>query len=254
MSETDRPRTWLLGLTCLFFAHAAAWAGGDFAVSPLRVDLAPAERSAAVTVTNDGKEKLNFQLEAKEWTQDEQGNDRYTSAPDLVFFPRILSVEPGQEGTIRLGVKSPSVSTERSFRLFIEELPGAPKPKSQPGMQVDVLVRFGLPIFSAPLQPKDGLAIESLELKQRRATILARNTGNRRQVVRGLHLRGKDAAGQQVYSLDIADRYILAGLLKSYSTVLTPTQCQQITSLTVEIKTDRLSDMRALTVSPGMCS
>ena len=232
---------------------AQALAGGEFAISPLSVDLGPQARSAAVTVTNEGKEKLNFQLEAREWTQDAAGKDQYAETRDLIFFPKILSVEPGQEGIIRVGLKTAPTATERSYRLFIEELPGLVKPPPGSAAVINVLIRFGLPIFSAPIKPEEGIAIETLEMKKGLVTFAARNTGNRRQVVRGLHLRGAGSSGEAVYSLDLADRYILAGVLKPYSTTLTAAQCQKIAVLSVEMKTDKVSDLRKLEVNRTMC-
>lgn len=250
---THRYRRALVAACWTFLACAQALAGGEFAVSPLRVDLGPKARSAAVTVTNEGKEKVNFQLQAMEWTQDAAGKDQYAETQDLIFFPKILSVEPGQEGIIRVGLKTGPAAVERSYRLFIEELPGLVKPPPGSSAHINVLIRFGLPIFSAPIKPEDGIAIETLELKKGVVSFAARNTGNRRQVVRGLHLRGADASGEAVYSLDLADRYILAGVVKPYTTTLTGAQCQKIAVLAIEMKTDNLSDMRKLDVDRAMC-
>lgn len=250
---THRYRRALAAACSLYLACAQALAGGEFAISPLRVDLGPKARSAAVTVTNEGKEKLNFQLQAMEWTQDAAGKDQYAPTSDLIFFPKIMSVEPGQEGIVRVGLRTGAAATERSYRLFIEELPGLVKPPPGSSAHIDVLIRFGLPIFSAPIKPEDGIAIETLELRKGVLAFAARNTGNRRQVVRGLHLRGVDSSGEPVYSLDLADRYILAGVLKPYTTTLSAAQCQKISVLSVEMKTDKLSDMRKLDVTRAMC-
>src|SRR5918911_668214 len=89
------------GFAGLFFVCAPVFAA-EFSVAPIRLDLAPAVRSGALTVRNDSKEKISFQLEALEWTQDANGADRYTETADLIFFPKILGVEPGEEGVVRV--------------------------------------------------------------------------------------------------------------------------------------------------------
>lgn len=238
--------SWLL-LTCL------PSQAGEFAVNPVRLELGTAVRSGAVTVANESTEKLNFQLQAMEWTQDATGKDQYTETRDLIFFPKILSVEPGQEGVVRVGLKSGAATVEKTFRLFIEELPGAAKKPDGNGVHINFLVRFGLPIFVAPAQAQDGLTIEALDIKAGGIAISAKNTGNRHQMYKRLHLEGLDAAGNRVYAMDIADRYLLAGTLKSYSAELTAEQCRRMAVLAVEIQTDRVSQTRKLDVSRTMC-
>lgn len=233
------------------FGQAVA---GEFAVNPVRLELGPNARSAAVSVFNEGAEKLSFQLQASDWTQDAEGKDVYTDSRDLVFFPKIMSVEPGQEGIVRVGLKGGASLSERTFRLFIEELPGVVKKPQGNGAQITFLVRFGLPIFVAPLQAQDGLAIEAFDVRNGAIAMTAKNTGNRHQLYKRVHLVGTDGAGQQIYALDIADRYLLAGTAKSYSASLTAEQCRKIAVLSVEIQTDKLSQVRKLDVSRTMCS
>ena len=104
------------GVSSLLFALSQVWAG-DFSVNPIRIDFGPGVRSSALSVRNEGKEKLGFQVEAMEWTQDAAGADQYAESRDLVYFPRILSVAPGEEGLIRVGVKAPVVPVEKTYRL-----------------------------------------------------------------------------------------------------------------------------------------
>jgi fimbrial chaperone protein len=243
----------LAGAALLTFFSCAQVFAGEFTVNPVRIDLGTTARSAAITVANEGKEKLNFQIQAMDWAQDAAGKDQYNETRDLIFFPRIMSVEPGQEAVIRVGLKSGAAASERTFRLFIEELPGVVKKTEGNSAQINFLVRFGLPIFAAPIQPRDGLAIEGLELKDGVITVAARNTGNRHQVYKSMRLEGTDFSGNRVYGLDIADRYLLAGILKSYTATLTPEQCRNIAVLGIEITTDRLTETRKLDVSRAMC-
>lgn len=226
---------------------------GDFSVNPVRVDLSAKARSGVINVVNEGKEKLSFQVQAMEWTQDAAGADRYNDTSELVFFPKIMSLEGGQDAVIRLGLKSGATSSERSFRLFIEELPSNVRKVEGQGAQVNVLIRFGVPIFAAPREPQDSLGIEALELKKGAIAFSARNTGNRHHIFKSIKLEGKDAAGQRVYGLEIADRYLLASSLKSFSAAVPADQCRQLASLQLEIQTDKLTEMRKLEVSAPMC-
>lgn len=242
-------------------AIAAAWilltcglaVAGEFTVSPVRIDLGAGVKSGVFTITNDGNDKLSFQIQAMEWTQDAAGKDQYTETRDLIFFPKIMSVEPGQEGIVRVGLRTAAASTERTYRLFIEELPGVRKDPEGKAANIKFLIRFGAPIFAAPIKPQDGLEIEGLELKKGAISLLARNTGNRHQMVQGIHLKGTDSAGSTVFALDIADRYVLAGVQKSYTSAVTAEQCLRMAALNVEYKTDKLSAARKLEVTRAMC-
>jgi fimbrial chaperone protein len=227
-------------------------AAGEFIVSPVRLELGATARSGAITVRNEGKERLSFQLEAMEWRQDADGKDQYEQTQELVFFPRIMSVGPGEEALIRVGAKTPLVQREKTFRLFIQEMP-APGQPPPTGAQVNFLIRFGAPIFVVPVKAQDSLAVERLELVKGAVNIAARNSGNRHQVVQGIHLKGADAGGAEIFTLTLADRYLLSGTAKTFSATVPPQQCARITSLTVEVRTDRLSTVRKLDVDPTMC-
>jgi fimbrial chaperone protein len=56
-----------------------------------------------------------------------------------------------------------------------------------------------------------------------------------------------------VWSLTLADRYLLAGTAKAYSAVIPRADCTRIASLSVEVRTDKLSTVRKLDVDPTMC-
>jgi fimbrial chaperone protein len=249
---TFKSRIFTAALTCAALAGVPALAG-EFTVNPIRLEMGANVRSGAIGVRNEGKEKLSFQIQGMEWTQDAEGKDQYADTRDLVFFPKIMTVEPGDEGLVRVGARNALVPTEKTYRLFIEELPSGKPAEAVRGAQVNVLVRFGAPIFIVPAKPQDGLEIERLDMAKGVLTIAARNTGNRHQVVQGVNLKGLDAGGREVYALTLADRYLLAGTAKPYATSIAPEQCARIASLSVELKTDRLTAGRKLDVNRAMC-
>lgn len=240
----------LLAASCQLFAFAPAMAA-DFSVNPIRLELGAEVRSGAINVRNESTGKINFQLQAMAWTQDAEGKDRYEETSDLVYFPRIMTIEPGQEAVVRVGIRQALQATEKTYRLFIEEL--APAATDAAGAQINMLIRFGAPVFVAPLKPEDGLVIEGLDLSQSVLKLTARNTGNRHQVVQGIAVRGTDATGSDVYALTLADRYLLTGTAKGYTTTVPAEQCKRMTGLSVEVKTDKRSVTQRLPVTPAMC-
>jgi fimbrial chaperone protein len=236
--------SWLTGV------HA-----GDFTVSPIRLELDANARSGVISVRNEGDIRLGFQLQAMEWTQDAEGKDQYADSRDLIFFPKLMTLEPGDESVVRVGVRNAVVPIEKTYRLFIQELPGPTKEPQPEGKsaRIGVLIRFGAPIFLAPLKAEDRAEITALEMAKGTLSLKVKNTGNRHQVIEGIHLRGTDRGGAEVFSLTLADRYLLAGATKGYSTSIAAASCSMIADLTVELKTDKLGLKRKLDVTGAMC-
>lgn len=208
-------------------------------------------------VKNEGLEKLAFQIEAKEWTQDADGKDQYTDSTDLIFFPKILSLNAGVEGVIRVGAKNSIVAAEKTYRIFIEELPGVTPPPSQPGAQgsaqISVLIRFGAPVFIAPATPDDHADITSLALSHAVVALTIKNTGNRHQLVEGIELKGMDSFGKEIYALTLADRYLLNGASKGYKATIPAEQCAKLATLRVALKTDKAEAKRTIDVNRSSC-
>lgn len=249
-----RLKSWAAaGFAGLFLVCTPALAA-EFSVSPIRLELGPAARSGALTVRNDSKEKISFQLEAMEWTQDANGADRYTATPDLIFFPKILGVEPGEEAIVRVGAKKPVVPVEKTYRIFIQELPNPNRAGTDvAGPHVNVLLRFGAPIFVTPLQASDDADLTAVSLDKGALKLSVKNTGNRHQVIEGIHLQGIGSDGQELYTLTLADRYLLAGTTKAFTATIPAETCRRLAAITMELKTDKLSRTRKLDVSRANC-
>lgn len=243
----------LAGVTSFLFALCEGWAA-DFSVNPIRLELGPAVRSGVFSVRNDGTERLSFQIDAMEWTQDAAGADQYTETRDLIFFPKILAVEGGEQGIIRVGAKTPLVAAEKTYRLFIQELPRPSQIPSDGVPKVNLLMRFGAPVFITPAQPADSADVVGIGLAKGVLSLSVKNTGNRHQMVQGIHLKGTDPQGREVYTLTLADRYLLTGSTKAYTASIPTEKCLRIAALTVELKTDKLGLTHKLDVNRAMCS
>ena len=65
------PAKALHAFLAFFCAFVAAPAGAsEYTVSPMRMELDRDARSTVVTLTNTGKDRIEFQLKVMEWTQD----------------------------------------------------------------------------------------------------------------------------------------------------------------------------------------
>jgi len=121
------------------FAQAAS-----FTVSPVRVALSPAQKTVALTVTNNGSEPVVVQSQVQGWSQ-QDGEEIYTPTSDVLATPPIFTVQGGASQIIRIGLrKQPDSSDEQAYRLFLREVPGPPRPDLQ-GLQI--ALRMSIPVF-----------------------------------------------------------------------------------------------------------
>jgi fimbrial chaperone protein len=238
----------------LFWVTALPVAAGEYSVSPMRLDFDRETKSGIVTLKNVGSARLGFQLKAMEWKQDGAGKDVYVDTTDIIFFPRILTIEPSEERIIRVGVKVIPAAEERAFRLFIETLPEATSEPVTQGAHLNIIFRFALPIFVEPAvhQPKGQIA--SATFAKGELTLVLKNLGNEHyRVDDGVVIKGVSAQGEQVFTHTFPDRYVLAGVTKRYVTIIPAATCHEMATLEVNAKTEQFTLAQTLKVDAAMC-
>ena len=241
-----RPLLALLILLCLTTSATA----GDWRVIPIRLFLGPQIKNDSVRLINSATESLNLQMKATLWTQNDQGEDVYEETGDIIFFPRVLSIPPGEERLLRVGYKFPATTTEKTYRLFIEEIPNAAPGQASAVM---VAVRFGLPIFVAPPNPLQSAAIESIMLDQGVVSAQVNNTGNIHILPSKVAISGKNATGATVFTHDLRAWYVLTGNQRSFSTTLPPNECASASSLFFEFVCGPLKLTKEMPLSKSDC-
>lgn len=224
---------------------------GEWRVTPIRLDLGKDAKSGAVTVFNESDERLQVQMKAYEWTQDSEGKDRYEETDDILFFPRIMLYGGKGEKILRAGIKFPALEKEKTYRLFIEEIP---EPKKAQGASVAIAIRFGLPIFVKPLKEDARGEIASLSMAGGVLNAVASNTGNVHFLVQDVLVRGKDRKGERIFSKELKGWYLLAGASRSYSTDVPADVCPEVDGIDVEVRTDRLVMNGKLVADTSMCA
>ena len=243
-----------LAAAALALASLHAW-GGEFGVSPIRVDLDRGTRSAVVTVSNDGDAPLDFQIRATAWTQDAAGRDRYEPTGDLVFFPQQLRIPPRENRVVRLGYRNPALQIEKAYRLYIEEQ--APRNEStsdRPAASVAVAVRFGVPVFLRPPSVEEKGEVTDLALEGGKLGATVRNTGPVHFRINSVHLEGLGADGSTTFEQTLDGWYLLAGAERRYAAAFPPEACRRTARLRVEAVSDRLRLRSELPASASLCS
>jgi fimbrial chaperone protein len=154
-------------LTALGAVSGAAHAASLY-VAPVRVVLTPSRPVASVTLGSGEEEaEVAIQAEVMAWSQ-ENGQDVYQPTREVLVNPSIFRLSPGAQQIVRLGLQVPAASTERSYRIFFQQLPrdqALPK-DGKGGAQLQTLLRLAVPIFVPPA----GTPLQDAQWRLRRAS------------------------------------------------------------------------------------
>ena len=237
-------------LTGILTLSSAAHAG-EFRVTPIRVDLAAGGKgSAVISVINEGQESISFQIQARAWTQDAAGKDVYADTTDLIFFPQLMTAKGGETKVVRVGTKAPAPPLEKSYRLFIEEIPRREEAK---GAVVRVAFRFGVPVFRLPVLEKREGSIEDARVEKGTLSLQLRNTGTVHLKFDELEVVGKDAAGTEVFREKPASWYVLTGSSRLHTLPIPAEICARIGTLRVSTRSEEVILQKELTAGEGWC-
>jgi fimbrial chaperone protein len=223
---------------------------GEWRVKPIRIDLDKNAKSGIVTIINEGTEKLNVQMKAMEWTQDAEGKDVYIDTEDLIFFPKLMTIDKQEERILRAGIKIPAVAKEKTYRLFVEEIPA---PKKSEGINVAIAIRFGVPIFVRPIKAEPKGEIQKVEFAKGVALVVVNNTGNVHFMINTVRIKGKNDKGEEIFSKDINGWYLLNGSSRHYSTPVPKELCKDISKIDVQVVTDEITLSGQVNVDKTMC-
>jgi fimbrial chaperone protein len=241
----------LILLASVFGFFPSTVFSGEIRVTPVKLFFDQQFKNGIITVINEGDEPIQVEINAAEWTQDAEGKDQYHETKDLIFFPKILKMEKGEQRAVRAGIKSAAVSQEKTYRLFIKELPKA-TPETQ-GAQVRFAVQFAVPIFVKPVKEEIKGEITKLTYGNGQLGFDVRNTGNAHFRINSIIIKGVDGNGVETFSQEISGWYLLAGAMRSYGTPVTREICEDTAKFAVEVKSDQVTLNEKLDVIKTLC-
>jgi fimbrial chaperone protein len=254
-----RGRPWTQGRTLVSFilvvlavSGASSAAAADFTVNPIQIFLSSQNPSAILTVQNTSTEPLRFQLNAFNWTQDAAGQMVLTPTTEVIFFPRLLSLVPGEQRIVRVGASVPQGPVERTYRIFVEELPPA-FTQSAPAGQVRVLARMGIPIFIEPRTGRAELRLTPPTLQPGHVAFELRNTGTKHAIPQDIRVHGLGPAGEALWDREADAWYILAGDRRLYEVPLSREDCARTKTIAVEVKAGEQALAERLDVAAAAC-
>ena len=217
----------LFAISIIFPVHLFA---GAFQVMPVKIHYNAKKKSEIINVTNSGNEPLTVQLEIFEWTHNEKGEDTFTPTTDIVFFPKMVTIEPSGTKIIRIGYNGRLiVEKEKTYRLFIRELP-----VSKPGeSKLTFVLNISIPVFLAPVKEEYKSSIEKVELSNDKLNVHVKNNGNTTIQVGKTVITGFDEANVETFSIDVSGWYVLPGLSRIFPFDIARDKCLKTKNIKV---------------------
>lgn len=223
---------------------------GEWQVVPIRLDLGAAAKSGVLTVKNRSDESLNIQLKAYEWSQDPDGKDKYQDTADLIFMPKIATIDKQGEQVVRVGIKIPATAREKTYRLFIEEIP---KPRKAESSSISIAIRFGVPIFVKPLKEAIKGDIEKFEAVKGELSAAVSNSGTAHLNISAVNFRLRNARGDELFSKETKGWYLLSGISRRYSVPFPAELCKEAAVAEVDVKGDGLDLKKRVDMNVTSC-
>ncbi len=105
----------------------------------------------------------------------------------------------------------PAGAAEKSYRVFVEELPSLKAPQTANKSEVKVLTKMGIPIFIQPAKPLAAGTVEGMGLAKGKLAFTVKNTGNVHFLVQSVQVKALDAAGATAFEKNVEGWYVLTG-------------------------------------------
>ncbi len=230
-------------------AEAAA---SSYTVNPTRVYLNANAGSALVTLRNESAAPLRMQVKAQRWAQSLEGEIQLSPTDDLIVFPALLTLKPGEERKIRVATAIAFGAVEQTYRLYVEELPPTTTEQTE-GAAVRILTRMGVPVFLQPARPQAAALVRDLGLSGGRLTFQLANTGNSHFLPSSVIVRGFAANGTSVGDWSLNGWYVLAGSARAFALAIDRSACERVRSLLVEVTVEQTVIKSPLTTPGGAC-
>jgi fimbrial chaperone protein len=234
-------RTQLL-LACIALALTAIparAAAADLNIQPLSITLSKQSSSGALTLENTGSNDVRLQITGYAWNESGADDLQLIATDDLIIFPTLLTIKPGEQRSIRIGSTVSPNTVEQSYRVKIIELtPDTPGTD----MMIQLHAQITLPVFLPPAAPiaKNAPPMEIGGVVARSNTIAANvtNHGNTHHLVRSVHFVAHDAAGAAIFDGSTHGWYILSGITRTYSVPLPAQTCANVKSVSVDLESN----------------
>lgn len=218
----------------------------EFSIAPLRMQFEPGMRSGLVTVHNTDKRPIRFQLQLVDWTQDAAGEDIYTPSDGLIYFPRQLTVKPGDRAIVRIGPKGDLSAPEKTYRLRVSELPETNQEIT--GSVVNLTISFAIPVFIGATDTRPIARIAPMQMQDGKLQATIQNMGKSQFRIETLEVTGKDG-----YSQKMGGWYLLAGSSRQHTLSIPTETCRMQQHLDLIVKVGEHRFTSGIDIDPTQC-
>ena len=234
-----------LGLLC----GAGRVRASGLNISPVQVWLSPDTSKSLLTLRNEGPEDARFQVSVVAWDEDANSGMKLAPTDDVIVFPLVLELKVGETRSLRVGAVVPFGPVEKTYRVFLEELPPPEKPQTR--STVRVLTRVGIPIFLAPVKTLEDRKLSAVSVGAGGASVDVQNTGNVHFRVDSVRLEGFADGGGRLFEKEAQGWYVLAGAHKRYELEIPKDACRKVRKLVVSVKTEKEQVLQEPLETPG---
>lgn len=234
-----------LGLLC---GAGRARASG-LNISPVQVWLSPETARSLLTLRNEGPEDARYQVSVVAWDEDASSGMKLAPTEDIVVFPLVLELKVGETRSLRVGAVVPFGPVEKTYRVFLEELPPPERPQTR--STVRVLTRVGIPVFLAPTKTLEDRKLSKVSVGGGGASVDVQNTGNVHFRVDSVRLEAFGEGGARLFDTQAQGWYVLAGAHKRYQLDIPKDACRKVRKLVVSVKTEKEQVYQEPLETPG---
>ena len=218
-----------VGLGLVLVGQAEPTLAGTFSTSLTRVSLSASAPSAVLKLRNEGSAVLRLQVGAFAWQQTASGEMQLTPTTDVVFFPALLTLGPGQERKVRIGTTAGFGPAEKPYRIFLDELPSTgPAPQG-----IRMRTRVSLPVFVGDASAAAKAEIDDIRLRGATLSFRLRNPGTAHLPPGELEVSATNETGRTVVTDRLKNWYVLPGGERIHDIAIPSDACAQIRRVVV---------------------
>ncbi|MGA9671728.1 MAG: fimbria/pilus periplasmic chaperone [Terracidiphilus sp.] len=191
----------------LFLGGYAAGAQ-SLSVLPVNVFLPSGQKAASLSLTNNGDKPTSIQVRSYDWSQKDDEN-QLTESKIIVASPPLVTIPSGSTQVVRLILRQPSVGSEATYRIVLDQIPGP----GEPGV-VQMVLRLSIPVFAAPVAkvvPQDQF---HLERNGEKLFLVGTNTGKSHDTLREIVVTASD--GRKFDLKTKGSPYLLVGATRHW--------------------------------------
>ena len=222
-----------------------------FSVAPTRIVLTASTASSLVSLKNESPEPLRLQITTRAWQQDVSGEMRLSGTEDLIVFPTLLTLKPGEERKIRVAHATTIGAVEKTYRVFVEELPAAAGEAQS--TSVRILTRMGIPVFLQPAAIAARAALAGVGLEDGHLVFHLQNTGNAHFLPDEVRVRAFGPSGELLHDQTLPAWYVLAGGDRRFDVRFPEDGCGAIRRALIDVRVGTTSVSMPLATPGGAC-